>query len=244
MEKSITNAFTFMTNDRDWIYKLFILFMLILASTYAHINFVKFILKPAEMSIGINNLLDFLKFYFGYAFILFLIDAIVLPFITGYLATCAHNIMINKNDPLLLPNWEEKFLNYFVVGTKYSITIFFISTILIIPSLITLGFAYLAFLFFWPSLCCIFCENYGLKAFCSWKKAWSFIKKDTKLYLIISSFYAVCNILVPILMINFVLLFPVVFSSILISIVFTYLSLAFAYMIALLNTNENEIIFI
>lgn len=181
MEKSISNAFTFMFKDSDWLYKLGILIML-----YA-IPGVCFVLSMPD----INTLKTSLEGITGLAalqpllslFIPSLVLSIILyPFIFGYFAKCTHNVIKNNwGDPLALPNWEDDFFSYFLIGIKRCIAMIIIGVVL----------SFSGFLLFIPALIFglitvaldkVFCTNFDISAYFKWGKAFKIVSSDTKLY--------------------------------------------------------------
>lgn len=240
MEKSFKNAFTYMFEDKDWLFKLSILVLLQFILSY-----ITFGMTNSFTGISAQNIAtqapNMLKTILQVAIIYLIISVVTCPFIVGYTSVCTHNVINNTGKGSFLPNWEDGFFNYYSIGTKYYVGLSLLILVMFIPVVFTLGLLLLVFSFLIPALINIFCQKYETSAFFSFKKALNCVKKNKGLYFKIICACIVFSIICQCIMPFFKLLnLPVFLEAIILSIITTYSAVVFAYMVGLIGKTEQE----
>lgn len=196
MKTSIKKSFTYMFQDTDWKFKLFLLLLLNIPSfiaTYCSENF---------KNLRVDNEPIFVGLIFAFSILMFIANFII----EGFYNTTTHNVMKIPADAAaipLMPKWEGSFWHNFKVGFKFFIAtglfalviaaVLFISFILYlvkIPllSLIFAGVALALCIFYaltYTALKSVFSTDYRIKSFFCFKKAFKLIKNNIKLYLVV-----------------------------------------------------------
>jgi len=180
MEKSKAKAFTFMFEDSDWKYKLFILTSLAFPTSFLayQSDNLKQIFK-----VGIEN--AFLPV--GFLLLLLILTVASTFLFEGYCCKCTQKV-IYSNERNLLPQWENEFWEYSKIGVGFSIGVSLIGfvvllgTVLIIPVLFYIV-GYIA-------LKTLYCVDFKMSAFFAWKKALQLIKHNFGNYISVI-FYSV-----------------------------------------------------
>lgn len=225
MEKSIQNAFTYMFKDNEWTYKLFILMMLYLPGAYY-----------SSITTGLNVEAIKSNINFNAVIIGIVVSAISVTISTGYLAKCTHNIIKNEGEAFRMPCWEDDFFSYFFIGIKKGFAIF-ITSLLLLPTIILLAIPLLIFSFIFLALDNIFCVDFKLDAYFAWKKAFSIIVSNNKLYYIIL-FLGFILSLVP--SVFYLIKLPTIIFSLLFAACMTYTALVYAYLIGIVNRDGED----
>lgn len=226
MDKSIPNAFIFMFKDSEWLYKVFILLMLYLPSAY-YSNMLS-----EKNLIGLNpNNID----YQGVLFCVLLI-ALTMTISTGYLAKCTHNIIKYNGEKSFMPNWEDDFWNYLLIGLKKAIAVTFTS-LLLLPTIFLFAIPPFIFSFIFLALDNVFCIDFKLSAYFDWKKAFSIIVDNKQLYFIILFLAAILSI-IPSLC--YLLKLPTILFSLLFAACMTYTTLVYAYLIGIASRDSED----
>lgn len=244
MEKKISNAFTYMFNDKDWILKFGLIVLLYMPTTYlSYINDI----KKTELSAF-------------YSLILFIVSLISIALYIGYLSKFT-NMVINfqSDSEMKLPDWKNNFKNYFILGLKRGIALFllglvflplvFVTTLFtkIFPLFIILFLVFVGLcitsLFIFTALDNIFCTNFSLTSYFQWSKAFNIINTNMGLYLSVLG--------LGILLTLFSLIFehiklPVIIHTLISSIYIAYSGLVYAYLTGIISkdyieTTENKI---
>lgn len=180
MEKSISNAFTFMFKDPDWVYKLGILLMLHAAPGIClAFNF------PESLDLQTHSLSLFVSTISQFLIPSIILYMILYPFIMGYVSKSTQNVIkTTKNEPVFLPNWEDNFFSYFIIGIQKSFAIFLLS-LLLIPGMILLCIPVLIYGFIALALDNIFCSDFKVISYFKWGKAFKIVSSNVGLYIII-----------------------------------------------------------
>lgn len=225
MEKKISNAFTYMFKDSDWMFKFAIL---------AGLGFPSIYLSYFAEQNKLNPTLTQLTTLVGIA----IITLITSPIICGYLVKCAQNIIFAKSpNPNILPVWEDNFLNYFIIGIKYAIAVLLIG-IVIIPGILLI-IPFLMYLFLSLALSRVFCTELKISSYFAWKTAMDLIKQDTGKYIrILLTQFVVA--LIYSLSIN--LLTKSLIGMIIALFFFTYFVFISAYFIGIIGSEEATVI--
>lgn len=220
MEKSISNAFTYMFKDEDWKYKLGILAMLSFPAMYqSYLADIKGVKEPL--------------------LILSILAAITSIIISGFYAKCTQNVIFSESEtPNLLPKWEDSFFHYFVIGLKKIVATIIIYIIMIPASILVIPAVIFAILY--PALERVFCTEFKVTSYFSWKRATSLRKQNPSLYIKI--------LLLPFLIILFfvVIMFviteisPLLFA-IISPLIICYFFLVYAYLVGMIGSEENVV---
>ncbi len=235
MTKAISNAFTFMKQDSDWVFKLSILALFLLPTSYIQFSMVHSGIGLHPTNIGFEQ---FLKSFLENSTLSVLIESITYPFVWGYLSVCTHNVINNTDKGSFLPRWEDGFFNYYNIGIKYSVAILIFGLAVIVPGVLTIGILFLAFAFIYPALNNIFCQDYEITSFLFWKKAYS-NGKESSIYWPILGISIVIGILLQVLN-SFIGIFklPIIVEATLFTVVNTYLLLILAYIYGLVGQKQ------
>lgn len=201
MNKTISSAFTYMFNDKDWVYKLFILSMLALPESvigymgekiktlYHNLNSTTI---SCLIALGIISIMAYLIFI-------------------GYCSKCCHNIInadavTSRNN--LLPKWEDDFGQFLKIGFSYNLALaaitgvfalliglgFVDKSLILIIAIPLLIFA-LIFSYYFTALEAIFCTKFELTSFFKLKKAHKLVSNNTGKYILILTLISIVSIL-------------------------------------------------
>ncbi len=256
MEKSISNAFTYMFKDSDWKYKLFVMLMFmsppyILQGILPQLSTM--IKTPANSSIG---------FIIALAVVLIVVTIIFFLTLSGYSIKCANNIIYSNEDSSydsLLPKWEDDFGQFLKLGLKYVAAILLlmfaflgvgllggiiagifkmlpiISVLMAIAAVIAgLGLTYLAL-----ALHSIFYSNYGITSYFQFDKAIKLISYNPKRYLQIFAIYFGTAIISSLINQSIMKSYLIVIMPI----IQVYMMLVWTYLIAIIFPAEPEVFF-
>lgn len=233
MEKSIGNAFTFMFKDGDWVYKFGIFIALFaLPTVYLSSNVPDAAsLKAMDTSALINLLIP-----------AFVLAIVVSPLTFGYLTKLTHNVIKNNEiDPIRLPNWEDDFFGFFILGLKrcFAVTIFLL--LFLPPSFLTFGIPILFFGLIIVALDNIFCTNFELSSYFKWGKAFKIMGSDYSLYTKILMVVFVVGVLIGITTYLFsTLKLPGILDAFIKAALSAYSSLVAAYLTGIIAENEED----
>lgn len=229
MEKSVKNAFLYMFKDKDWdkqIGILTFLFFIIFAIFYKEISLIPLLAtKNKEANLTMQAIR-----------IITPIVTIITFFMLGYITKCTHNVINSTNQEIiLLPDWNDDFFSYFVLGAKRAASKMGVF-ILLLPTILLLGIPFIIFGFLCIPLGRIFCTEFKFESYFKWKEGYELIKNNVGLYIWILIIMLILNLLSTLLVI--VLLYFKIESSlsaIISAIITTYLSLVFAYLLGIVG---------
>lgn len=220
----MSNAFKYIFKDNNWKYKFTILALL----EFPYWYFV-YSIQLQKDSLGMPNKIALL-----------ILGLITIPFAIGYVAKSTRNIMSSLDESNILADWEDNFLNYFLIGVKmllavlvsyiiFLIPIFIAAFIMTfyasknIPLIISLALLsispLLIFNIIFLALYKNFCSEFNLKAFFDWKDAKRIIWANPKRYLMAFAIPAAFSTLMgiamgPVLMLTQSTLVLSIFSTI------------------------------
>jgi len=226
MDKSILKSFTYMFDANDRAFKISILVMLYLPIAY--FSYVMMTIKANGATPQLN---------YGNIVIFFFIVWLTSLFATGYLAKCTQNIILfNGDQPFDMPNWEDNFIGYLVIGFKKGVSVF-VTTLVLLPTVILLAIPLLIYSFIYPALDNIFCSEFKFNSYFSWKKAFSIIASNNKLYYSILGLLFLLSIARNLF---YLLKLPAGLFIFLLAIFMAYLSLISAYWIGIINRGSDN----
>lgn len=165
MQKSISNAFTFMFKEEGWKFKLGVLVGLLVPYMYVSVGF-----QAKDIT---ENIVIFCT--------LLIIGLSTFLACSGYVAKLIQNLIFNKSTPSFLPEWEDNFLQYPKIATAKAFGTFLIGLVLV-PSIILLAIPILIYAYINLAVENIFCTEFNFKAYFSWKKAIELIKENPAEY--------------------------------------------------------------
>lgn len=221
MEKSIKNAFTFMFEDKDWKYKLFVLSALAFPSFY--LNYQGENLKQS-LAVNAGNIFSLLWFI-----LLMLIFIIYCTFLfEGYCCKCTQNIIFSNENTTqndLLPEWENNFWGFSKIGILFSVGVGLLGLVVALASILIIPI--FLYLFAYVALKTLFCIDFKIGAFFAWGKAKELIGLNSNKYwsVILSSFgvYFAFGIIAFICSKSLVLVFLGAFAQAYVFLVMAYL---------------------
>lgn len=229
MEKSVKNAFLYMFKDKDWFKKagiLTLLYFFIFAVFCKEISVLPFLLhnsKEANLTIQALRIVS-------------PITTIIVFFILGYMSKCTQNVINNNGqENILLPNWNDKFFNYFIIGAKRAgskMGVF----VLLLPTILLLGIPFVIFWLLSIPLGRIFCTEFKFEAYFKWREGYKLIKNNVRLYLFVLITMIFLNALsVILLIVLFYSKIPSDFNALILAIISTYISFFFAYLLGIVG---------
>lgn len=232
MKKSIDRAFLYMFKDKDWYKKagiLAVLYFIVYVIVCSAISILPPLLQHAKEA-NLNTQMIRLSMP---------IATLITFFIIGYLTKCTHNVINNNGqEDILLPNWKDDFLNYFILGAK-RIGGRMGVCVLLLPTILLLGVPFLIFWLLSIPLGRIFCTEFKFDSYFKWNKAYELIKNNVGLYICILLIMLIIN-LFSILLFVALFYFKVTsgLNAIILTITTTYLSLVFAYLIGIVGDKK------
>lgn len=231
MEKSINNAFTYMFEDKDWIYKVSIFVLLsIPAAFYAMFQIFPEALKNILKLTDISPLV---------LLIVSVVMAVAALLANGYYCQIIKNIGNAKqfDTQELLPLWENDFFGYLKIGALLLAASFIAAAALLIPFILIIPAIIFALLK--PALINIFCSEYNVTSFLAWRKAFLLIKQDTGFYVkIILASLAIFIVYLLIFLVAQLVFKPLVI--IVLPFLTAYTQLVYAYLYGLLGQQRVE----
>lgn len=229
MEKSVGNAFFYMFKDEGWLKKagiLTLLFFVIFIIFYSLVSTFPMILKHPK---ALNPNMELIRLASPVA-------SLIVFFISGYLSKCTHNVIhSNTQENILLPDWQDNFFNYFIIGAKRTGSYAGVF-VLLLPTILLLGIPFIIFWFLRISLGKIFCTEFKFDSYFKWEQAFELIKNNVGLYIGIFLIILVLNLLDSLLFIALLYFkVPNNLSAIISAITTTYLCFVFAYFIGIVG---------
>ena len=219
MEKSIKNAFTFMFKDPDWIYKLSILALLSVPSSYiSYLNH--------------TNSANSANFLNGAFLLLCIVSMVTSLIVSGYFSKCTQNIIFATHEEAnLLPAWEDNFGGFVTIGLKKMLGGLLIGLVILPASLLVIPI--LIFAFISIALERIFCQEFKISSYFAWRKAFNLIKEDGGRYFLILLTYIPLVLILAVIMLIFMKI-PAILMVVL-PIITAYYMLVSAYLVGSLG---------
>jgi len=232
MEKSISKAFSYMFKDKDWFKKagiLVFLYFFIFALLFSEISVLPMLLKHNKEANLTSQALRFIM----------PIATLMAFFITGYISKCTQNVIKNNGqENILLPNWQDNFFNYFIIGAKRAGSRAGIY-VLLLPTIFLLGIPVIIFWFLSIPLGKIFCSEFKFDSYFKWKEGYELIKNNVGLYISILLIFLNLNLLSSLLIVGlFYFKVPNGLSAIILAITSTYLCLVSAYLVGIVGDKK------
>lgn len=246
MEKSISNAFTYMFKGSDWKHKLLVLTLMSVPTG------VMIYINESFKNLGTDNVLLRAILRIILVIVLLLISFII----EGYCCSCTQKIMNITEETAgddLLPKWKNNFRGFLKIGFMLNVALFLLMIIplfvilfavknIVLAGLLAIPFAIAIpiFCFFYVAMRTVFCVDFKISSFYSLKKARKLISANVPYY------WGVIGIML-VLYIIYGILLNIFRSSILIIVVGpilqVYIYLVFAYLRGSLFTAPPEVLF-